>query len=259
MIKRFNLLFVVSIIIVSVFTQVVVAQDNLSRKLIDNKFENEDSINSSIENRIRLQAPDYYTEEYQKFIRDNIRNNDNLMDKNIVPMAGKLKKLVVPLKIQECDYYCGPASLQMILLYKGKSYSQKMLADYSSTSKKEGTYVYRMKDTLNRILGNRYVYVNLRDQNLLNGLMYSIDRDYPVICNIKTGVLKNYEGMNGRPSPHYLVATGYAAGFSGNMSASDVYYNDPHYNRKHYGAHKDTIEKMERSINNNAGFFIRSK
>jgi hypothetical protein len=120
MIKRFNLLFMVPIIIILVFTQVVVAQDNLSRKLIDNKFENEDIINGSIENRIRLQAPDYYTEEYQKFIRDNIRNNDNLMDKNIVPMAGKLKKLVVPLKIQEYDYYCGPASLQMVLLYKGK-------------------------------------------------------------------------------------------------------------------------------------------
>lgn len=249
-------LFLLSFVIISMCTQLSFAQENLKEEVVVDQVESEKIYYGDKEERIRVQAPDYYTEEYQQFIKDNIEHSEEQVYNRIVPMSVDSRRLSVPLVKQETTYYCGPASLKMVLSYKGKSYSQSTLASYAGTNSSEGTYVYRMKDTLNRILGNRYVYVNVNDQSFGNGLVYSIDKDYPVICHVRTGALENYSGAD---TGHYVVSTGYIAGFSGNNWVSDVYYNDPHYNDRYYGSHRDTFQNMSTAIDNNAGFFIRSK
>lgn len=113
-----------------------------------------------------------------------------------------------------------------------------------------------MRDTLNLFLSNRYVYVNLTEQSFINGLIYSIDRDYPVICHVMTEALANYTNED---CGHYVVARGYISGYFGNEGVSNVHYNDPHYNDSHFGIHTDTIANMSTAIENNAGFFIRSR
>ena len=206
-------------------------------------------------NEIDIQAPDYHTKKYQSFINKNILYCNKIVENKRIPVTGARKQLDVPLKQQSNYYYCGPASLQMVLKYKGKSYTQGDLAQKSKTSKNEGTYVYRMVNTLNDILGNQYVYVNLTDQTFSTGLIYSIDKGYPVICHTYTSSLKHY---NGKGSGHYVVATGYIYGFYGNNNGvSDVHYNDPNNQNQYYGKHADTIEAMTKAIKNRAGYFIR--
>ena len=52
------------------------------------------------------------------------------------------KFLSVPVFRQETKYWCGPASVQMIVKYKtGKKVSQSTLASYMNTNK-SGTYVW---------------------------------------------------------------------------------------------------------------------
>ena len=213
--------------------------------------------NSAFANELDIQAPNYRTSKYQKFIDDNVIHCNKIVENRIAPLVGARKQLNVPLKKQSKYYFCGPASLQMVIEYKGKSYSQGELAQRSKTSISEGTYVYRMVETLNSILNNQYVYVNLTDQAFSLGLIYSIDKGYPVICHTLTSSLKHYKGKG---SGHYVVATGYAYGFYGNTDGvSDVYYNDPNNLNQYYGKHTDTIDAMTKAIKNRAGYFIRCR
>ena len=230
--------------------------ENLKGKVIVNQVDSRKIVNSDKKDRIKVQAPDYYTKEYQEFIKDNIKHSEEVLSNRMIPVMARSKKLSVPLIQQENGYYCGPASLQMVLKYKGKSYSQSKLAEYAGTTRKKGTYVYRMRDTLNDILGDKYVYVQLNDQAFGNGLLYSIDKGYPVICHVQTKTLKNYQGID---KGHYVVSIGYVAGFSGNYSVSNVRYNDPNHRKKYFREHEDTFKNMSDAIENNAGFFIRSK
>lgn len=208
------------------------------------------------EQGISVQAPDYNTAEYQRFIKDNIDHVNEVINSILRPRSSFQKRLDVPLYKQENGYYCGPAVLQMILAYKGQSYSQDTLASYAGTN--DGTYVYRMRNTLNQILGDVYVYVNISDQMFKDGLYYSIDNDYPVVCHVMTGALEVYRRKNVNVS-HYVVATGYVYGFSGNQSGEFVYYNDPHYKSAFFGRYRDTVANMSQAIANHSGFFIRGK
>lgn len=208
------------------------------------------------EEAIKKHAPDYYKEEYQAFIKNNVKQINEMNQKGIFPLSTSQKRLSVPLRQQINEYYCGPASLQMVLLYKEKSYSQNRLGEISGTTSSDGTYVYRMTDTLNDILGNKYVYVHLDDQSFLSGATYSLERGYPVICHVKANELDRYSDAEALYY-HYVVVTGYYAGYNGSNFWGKVYYNDPNYVDKYYGKYMDTLDNMTAAIASNAGFFIR--
>lgn len=67
------------------------------------------------------------------------------------------RTLNVPHKTQENNYYCGPASVQMVLAYKGKNVSQSTLASRLGTTSANGTSAgANVPNALNYYLGNRY-------------------------------------------------------------------------------------------------------
>lgn len=55
------------------------------------------------------------------------------------PVAEKQIRLNVPEAVQETGWWCGPASLQMVLFYHGLNYSQSELAEMLNTSSVTGT------------------------------------------------------------------------------------------------------------------------
>ena len=130
----------------------------------------------------------------------------------------------------------------MIVKYKkGTKISQTDIEEYQhSLNDEQWNYVYNVTNTLNHYVGG-YRFVETVDISFTSGLIYSIDNDIPLICHIKTVDLPNYE--EGQVFGHYVVATGYYAGFSGTSSVARVYYNDPHYNSEHYGSHYCDIEQ----------------
>lgn len=169
----------------------------------------------------------------------------------------KHNELDVPLYMQNTKYYCGPASVQMVLAYLGENVTQDTLAQQMNTQSSGGTYVYKIRDCLNNYLGSgTYKYVLTSEISFVNGMKYSIDKNFPVICHIRTGALPIY---NGRDSGHYVVTTGYFSvehNPNGIEDTKTIYYNDPHYNTAYYGAHTCTYTEMTNAINQNAGYYI---
>lgn len=166
------------------------------------------------------------------------------------------KQLSVPLYQQANDFYCGPASVQMVLRYlTGTTYAQSTLANSMNTSRNGGTYVYCITDELNsRTSSGNYQHLQTYNVSFSNGLVYSIDKNKPVICHVMTGALPNYNySVN---TGHYIVATGYYVAYSGSSGAATCKYNDPHYDDNYYGKYTCDISQMTAAINNNSGFYI---
>ena len=162
----------------------------------------------------------------------------------------------VPTRKQETKYYCGPASVQMVLESFDVTATQSVLASAMGTTSSYGTYVYMIRNCLNNYLGNsKYQYYLTSEIAFSSGLERSIDADSPVVCHVMTGSLPAYAGAN---YGHYVVATGYyRISYSPNgMNGETVYYNDPHYNDIYYGARTCTYTQMTSAINANAGYYI---
>lgn len=172
------------------------------------------------------------------------------------PYGGGRVLLEIPLYQQEKTYYCGPATIQMVLDYFNITKSQNEIAEVVHTDS-TGTMVYRMRDGLNELGFVKYEYVATDEIAFGTGLMYSINNNVPVICHVKTGTLPNY--ADGKDTGHYVVADGYmwAQGSSAG-GTSLVYYNDPHYNDKYFGSYSCGWEVMEGAIERNAGYYIMS-
>lgn len=167
---------------------------------------------------------------------------------------GETIRPAVPTYKQENGYYCGPASLQMVLKsITGTKYSQSTLASKSNagTTSSDGTYVYKMRDVLNSKQSiYKYAYTTVSSQSdLQTKVKKSIMRNAPVILHTKTGSLKMYNGTN---LGHYVVGhTIYAAGIDPTVLLT---YNDPYYKDygkgSVYGSHTDTLSNFYKSLTN---------
>lgn len=217
-------------------------------------------------NRILEQAPDYYSKKHQdeiektnknidKYIKENFANEKS---KEISINAGATKNLSVPLYKQENDYYCGPASAQMLLKYvKGTLYTQTNLGTAMGTTRASGTLVYKLANTLNSKLGtSSYEYVLDSDYAFGNSLIYCIDKSKPIVCHVDTAALPVY---NGTSCGHYIVSIGYSWYASGGSGYSKVKYNDPNWNNAFYGTYTCNVTEMSEAINDKAGYYIRAK
>lgn len=184
-------------------------------------------------------------------LKERVLESEN----EISPRSGACKDLNVPLIQQVKYYYCGPASMQMVLKFLGINKTQQELAQASGTNSDDGTIVYRITNCLNANLGKEaYKHVKTSDIKFGAGLQHSIDAGYPVICHVMTAALPHYDGYD---TGHYVVATGYFWGQGGPTGGADsVTFNDPNWNAKYYGTYSCSWEAMTNAINNNYRYYI---
>ncbi|NPV49494.1 MAG: hypothetical protein HPY69_21325 [Armatimonadetes bacterium] len=137
------------------------------------------------------------------------------------------KWLDVPVREQETDYWCGPASGKSILDYLGKVYTQSYLAgpynpsqgQYGmETTQADGTIVWKYARTLNDLDGDavppdwvwEYLNVNGNQQTLIDKLKWDLDRNLPQVNRSRmhpdeSHYLKGFVTNYG----HYIALCGY--------------------------------------------------
>lgn len=118
-------------------------------------------------------------------------------------------KVDVPLYGQKTGYTCGSASGSMILNSLGVETSESEFWNYADNNTDNlGTYVYRIKDTLNHYYGdNVYSYrttANLSTEEYYSVISKSLDAGYPVEAVLKINE-KDYFGY--KTNGHYVVIT----------------------------------------------------
>ncbi|MEL6683486.1 MAG: PA2778 family cysteine peptidase [Pseudomonadota bacterium] len=112
-----------------------------------------------------------------------------------VPVPTRAQVADVPL-IQQAAFFCGPASIAMVMQWAGSDISQDEVADLAFSPGAGGTYLADMLGSSRR-LGQLAVEIGSFDQ-----LLSEIDADHPVI------VFQNL-GLGFAPVWHYGVVTGY--------------------------------------------------
>ncbi|MDB4111478.1 PA2778 family cysteine peptidase [Yoonia sp.] len=112
-----------------------------------------------------------------------------------VDVPTRAQVIGVPL-IQQADFYCGPASLAMVLQWAGSDITQEDIAALAFNPGAEGTYLADMIGSSRR-LGQLAVEISGFDQ-----LLAEVAAGHPVI------VFQNL-GLAGLPIWHYGVVTAY--------------------------------------------------
>lgn len=193
--------------------------------------------------------PVVLTEEQLKSIIEHNMVIDEYVNSKLTPYLASSNLLSVPLFQQTETNYCGPACTQMVVKYKnGQTVSQNILANQIGVSQ-AGCSADQISACLNNNYGLSYEYVNVSNTTFENSLIYRIDADYPLICNVSQ--MPSYTSSTG----HFIVATGYYAGFSGSVYLDNVYYNDPHYNNDYFGSHVMTKQQMLSAISSTYGWY----
>lgn len=180
-----------------------------------------------------------------------------VIETQVMPRAGDRVQLSVPLYRQNNGYYCGPACVQMVVMFLTNTLRGQAIyaANMGTSSNGSGTIVYRLTNELNAQVGaGSYRYVNTDSVSFSANLISSVTAGKPVVCHVMTGGLPNYNGVSN--TGHYVVATGYYASASGSGGVANCYYNDPHYNDAYFGRHTCTMMEMYDAIEDNAGYFI---
>lgn len=120
----------------------------------------------------------------------------NVTSPNDVPYMNVV--LNVPFYTQSTEYYCGPASVAMVLGYNGLYPTQQSLANDMGTNSTDGTYVYRVRDELNTYFNNynihptsswvwQYDYLDMNSfQTYINNTTYDLNVGQPLILNVQT-------------------------------------------------------------------------
>ncbi len=143
----------------------------------------------------------------------------------------------VPCEIQSTEYYCGPATVRNIVLYKnGTAQTQSTYASYMGTTT-DGTDAPVVASRLNaEISGASYVCEeNITSQSAWNyRVKASIDTNWPAALDIKVTAANQpafgYTTIKG----HFVAVRGYIYDI-GSSTIGNVQISDPHYN---YGGTK---------------------
>lgn len=193
------------------------------------------------------QAPQYFTSEYQEFLQKAEKESIMYVARKKQLRVTDSKVLDVPLYQQENGHFCGPASVQMILSYlTGNKIEQETLKNDMGTNS-SGTMVYKIQQRLNEsVSNNTYNYFLPSDVTFSNRLIYSIEKNRPIVCHVIPSRLTS--SQTSTSTGHYLVATGYHAGFSGSTYVETCYYNDPYNDSRYYGKHTCSISEMSSAM-----------
>ncbi|GAA4632409.1 hypothetical protein GCM10023196_065740 [Actinoallomurus vinaceus] len=156
-----------------------------------------------------------------------------------IPQSGSpveiatLKKLKLTGQKQSTNYYCAPASVRAVISTWGRHLpSQKTLAGYMKTTKKNGTASDRVPDGLNRALSPRLDerYMNFHPNNA--GFVWNVvvdnvgKRHHAVIARVLFGY-KPWGRHTGDKTGHVMVIYGY------NTAGKKLYWYDPWDNTRH--------------------------
>lgn len=147
-------------------------------------------------------------------------------------------------------YYCGPASVLMAIWGWGGNVSgstntakQNTLASAMGTTSSSGTYVYRVRDTLNSYLGSNFYSYYLGsslDQTTFRVYVFnSLSKNRAPILHAKTEYLSYY---NGHASGHYITATDF------NYDNMTIRLHDCNNNSSYYGVRSVAWQQVYNSI-----------
>lgn len=123
------------------------------------------------------------------------------------PPPSGLANLPMTYYRQVTNYFCGPATAQMVVKYvSGSLVSQYTIASYAGTSPNSGTSAYNVAKAIRTYSGDNYVVLNgfNRDRAVLN-----IQRNRPVPINIQCRYLA-YWGY--RSAMHHSPIKGFTSG-----------------------------------------------
>lgn len=191
-------------------------------------------------------------------IKDSSSGTAGTGSSNSKKESEEYKGLQVPLKGQETNYTCGSASGNMILESLGVNCSESEFWNYAN-SNGQGTYVYRIAQTLNHFIGaDAYKYVYTSGMNLdeyYNTISTSINNGYPVevVMSIPSGSAFGYS-----TGGHYAVVTGVYKNATGEYIAK---VNDPFsgnwYNNGHQGQQIEVkLSDIQQYNRNHSGYII---
>lgn len=201
-------------------------------------------------------TPDRNDPERLQQIQRIIAETNDAINNSYIPHSAGSKTLNVPLCKQENNYYCGPASVQMVLKYFGYTATQSKLGSIMNTNSSDGTYVYQIANGLNSYLGSgKYAYIYTSELSFGTKIVPSIDAGYPIVCHTQTKKLPHYDG---HASGHYVVVIGYSWAQGGSTGGRETIltFNDPNNVSKYYGRYTCTYTEMNSAINANAGLYI---
>lgn len=180
-------------------------------------------------------------------IENEINNNEQVVvenqETNITNESNNSTNKVmlnVPTRVQETSYYCGPASLQMVLNYKGISVSQSELAVQLNTHPVTGTEYVDLQRVANHYLfGKDSVGANESGYHIQTLNRYDTDSQIAIdfARRLKTDISTNDpifaaidihtiypEYANGN---HMVVVNGYTINSENNIDS--IYFMDPSY------------------------------
>lgn len=205
---------------------------------------------------------------------DNFNNEKQVVDSNVVEEIenhnierakefklqkqddGKVEQIITPMwtypvsKVlasfptyqQQTSYYCGPASIQMMIGFNGKSVAQSTLASQAGTTA-SGSNTLALRNVLNQHVGTTHNYGVIRIgssgyTNLFNIINSNIfTKNQPVLSLVRTNMLPYY---NGHTTNHYIVVKGmtkYIDDGTGQpiISSSQINVVDPNNNNNFFG------------------------
>ncbi len=154
------------------------------------------------------------------------RENDKLSAFRKMKNYENYIKLNVIHSMQNNDYYCGPATVQQVILYiTGSHRTQDFYAGELGTTN-AGTDMTRIPAVLNYYIDeDHYMYSEIGDQSSwLEKVRYSLHYDRPAVLDINT------DGIAAFPYPstgHFVNVSGYN-GTTGEVMITDP--NDPRGN-----------------------------
>lgn len=159
--------------------------------------------------------------------------------------------------VQETDYWCGPASAQVVIRYPGvdgRLIAQSTLARDMGTNASDGTYVYKLAQEVSAYSWYYdYGYSSNYEKHFSNVVVKMIDDGHPMIYHVDTRTLNpQYSFSNG----HYVVGSGYSWGASGSSGYMNVQYFDPWRDSSINGKRSISADRMSQAINNQAGYYI---
>ena len=204
-----------------------------------------------------LQTPNVLSKKNIEETEELSKSVEEYLENKITTKSSGGKTLSVSTIKQNNGHYCGPACIDMVMNYFGTNYTQSYIAQQCGTNN-SGTIVYKIRNFLNSKLNSshQYKYVYTSQIHFSQGLIYSIDKNRPVICHTKTNDLSYY---NGHISWHYILARGYYYGYNNSGGTYYVKLSDPNNNNAYYGRHIVTYSEINNAINGNAGLYIMGK
>lgn len=186
-----------------------------------------------------------------------INSSSTLKSNNVItPQSGNgtISLIYFPKFKQNNSYYCGPASA-LTAIYgmgkegsvKGSSYSEKQetLAKNMGTNQQDGTYVYKMRDELNKYSSEKYNYYYQPTKSDMSYIIAgSLLSDNAPILHAYTDAFGYY---NGYKTGHYVTVVFYNSKFKNN-EVGGLAVMDNNRNDKYYGTRDISLDEAYNSI-----------